>query len=309
MSCSSNRLLHWSTRTTPTSGVVVDNPCVVPHLARAELDKPQDLIADFPALLDPFHLSLPSTGEDDDSITGEDNREDNVPIADEDDREDDAPIADEDNGEDYFPIAGKDDGEDNPPIAGEDDGEDEPPIAGKDEGNNKGITPIELFDWSIEGVEGLEGDAVCHMNAFYGMLKDKLCVKDQTTVLLSKDNYDRRLQFVLYLVSGGDCRLSAMAGNTSTYKWARKYHVITAGQESAVLILWPSKKMDAVDVTVMTLETLQQPTFIERVFADLLKIHQVDHCKGNSLLSVQEIVMAILHERCARCSWMSVRIV
>ena len=33
----------------------------------------------------------------------------------------------------------------------------------------------------------------------------------------------------------------------------------------------------------MTLENLQQPNFIERVFADLLKIHQVDHCKGNSL--------------------------
>jgi hypothetical protein len=41
--------------------------------------------------------------------------------------------------------------------------------------------------------------------------------------------------------------------------------------------------MGAVDVTAMTLENLQQPTFIERVFADLLKIHQVDHCKGNSL--------------------------
>jgi hypothetical protein len=121
------------------------------------------------------------------------------------------------------------------------------------------------------------------MNAFYSMLKDKLCAKDQTTVLLSKDNYDRKLQFALYLVNGGDCRSSAMAGNTSAYKWARKYHLVTAGQESAVLILWPPKKMGAVDVIAMTLENLQQPTFIERVFADFLKIHQVDHCKGNSL--------------------------
>ncbi len=41
--------------------------------------------------------------------------------------------------------------------------------------------------------------------------------------------------------------------------------------------------MGAVDVTAMRLENLQQLTFIERVFADLLKIHQVDHCKGNNL--------------------------
>jgi hypothetical protein len=97
------------------------------------------------------------------------------------------------------------------------------------------------------------------------MLKDKLWAKDQTTVLLSKDNYDQRLQLALYLVNGGDCRLSAMAGNTSAYKWARKYHVVTAGQENVVLVLWPPKKSGAVDATVMTLENLQQPTFIERV--------------------------------------------
>jgi hypothetical protein len=146
---------------TPTSSVVVNAPCVMPHLAHAESDKPQDLIAaDFPALLDPSHLSLPSAGEDDDPITGEDNREDDAPIADEDDGEDDAPIADKDDGEDYFPIAVKDDREDDPPIAGEDNGEEDPPIAGKDDGKNKGITPVDLFGWSIEGVEGLEGDAV-----------------------------------------------------------------------------------------------------------------------------------------------------
>jgi hypothetical protein len=294
MSRSGGKLSRRSTKTTPTSGVVVNAPCVVPHLARAESDKPQDLIADFPALLDPSHLSDPSAGEDDAPITGEDDGEDDAPIADEDDGEDNAPIADEDNGEDDFPIAGKDDGEDDPPIAGEDDGEDDPPIAGKDDGNDKGITPVDLFDWSIEGVEGLEGDAVRHMNAFYGMLKDKLHAKDQTTILLSKDDYDPRLQFGLYLVKGGDCRSSAMAGNTSAYKWARKYHVVTAGQDSAVLVLWPSKKMGAVDVTAMRLENLQQPTYIERVLADLLKIHQVNHCKGNSLF---------VHASDRRSSW------
>jgi hypothetical protein len=215
---------------TPTSGVVVNAPCLVPPLAHAESDEPQDLIAaDFLALLDPSHLSLTSAEEDNEPITGEDNRGDNAPIADEDGREDNAPIADEDDGEDYCPIEGRGDGEDNPPIVGEDNGEDNLPITHNDTGDNKGITPVDLFDWSIEGVEGLEGDAARHMNAFYKMLKDKLGAKDQTTVLLSKEDYDRRLQFALYLVNGGDCRLSAMAGNTSAYKWERKYHVVTAG--------------------------------------------------------------------------------
>jgi hypothetical protein len=63
----------------------------------------------------------------------------------------------------------------------------------------------------------------------------------------------------------------------------RKYHVVTAGQESVVLVLRPSKKISAVDVTAMRSENLQQPTYIERVFSDLMKIHQVDHFKGNSL--------------------------
>jgi hypothetical protein len=137
MSCSSNRLLRWSTRTTPTSGVVVNAPCLVPPLAHEESDEPQDLIAaDFLALLDPSHLSLTSAEEDDEPITGEDNREEDAPIADEDDREDDAPIADEDDREDYCPIEGGGDGEDNPPIVSEDNGENNPPIAHNDNGDD-----------------------------------------------------------------------------------------------------------------------------------------------------------------------------
>jgi hypothetical protein len=121
------------------------------------------------------------------------------------------------------------------------------------------------------------------MKAFYGMLKETLCQKDSTSVLLSKDDYNRRVKFGLYLINGGDCRTSAIVGNTTTNEWARKYHVVTAGQESAALVLRPYKKIGAIDMTAMRLENLQQPTYIERVFSDLMKIHQVDHCKGNSL--------------------------
>ncbi len=51
--------------------------------------------------------------------------------------------------------------------------------------------------------------------------------------------------------------------------------------DSAVLVLRPTpKKISAVDVTAMSMDNLQQPTYAERLFIDLWKIHQADHCKG-----------------------------
>jgi hypothetical protein len=92
------------------------------------------------------------------------------------------------------------------------------------------------------------------------------------------------------LIIGGDCRSSYLAGNTNAYKWAKKYHFVTVGQESKVLILCPSSKpgaknKDLVDLLAMRLDKLKQPTYVERLFADLLKIHQEDNCKGNTLFA------------------------
>jgi hypothetical protein len=66
----------------------------------------------------------------------------------------------------------------------------------------------------------------------------------------------------------------------------KNYHILTVGQESEVLVLPPStkqgtKKKGMVDVTAMRLDYLQQPTHVKRLFADLWKIHQEDHCKGS----------------------------
>ncbi len=76
------------------------------------------------------------------------------------------------------------------------------------------------------------------------------------------------------LIISGDCRPSYLAGNMSAYKWAKKYHVVTVGQESKVLILCPSmkqgtKKKGMVNVSAIRLDKLKQPTYIERFFADL----------------------------------------
>ena len=42
-------------------------------------------------------------------------------------------------------------------------------------------------DWAIEGVGGLEGDALRHMNAFYVLLEDLFCQKNCTSVLLTRE--------------------------------------------------------------------------------------------------------------------------
>jgi hypothetical protein len=83
-----------------------------------------------------------------------------------------------------------------------------------------------------------------------------------------------------------------MAGYSNAHKWAKKYHIIVVGEESQVLVLCPEenqrkkkKGRGVLDVTALRLEDLQQPTYAEKLFTDLWKIHQVDHCKGNTLFT------------------------
>jgi hypothetical protein len=89
------------------------------------------------------------------------------------------------------------------------------------------------------------------------------------------------VNFILRVKEGViDCRDHYLTGNLNAYKWLRKYHVVKYAA-SAVLVLHPTpKKSGAVDVTAMSMDNLQQPTYAERLFIDLWKIHQADHCKG-----------------------------
>ncbi len=61
--------------------------------------------------------------------------------------------------------------------------------------------------WHLEGVEGWENDSLCHMNAFYALLKNWYRRKDYTAVLLMKAGYDEQVAFGEDLIIGGDCRL------------------------------------------------------------------------------------------------------
>ncbi len=60
-----------------------------------------------------------------------------------------------------------------------------------------------------------------------------------------------------------------------------KYDAIAVGEESEVLVLHPTKGPIA-DAQCTCLSALQQPTYFERLFLDLVKIHRANHCKGNN---------------------------
>jgi len=136
------------------------------------------------------------------------------------------------------------------------------------------------LNWNIEGVEGLGEGEKRHLKAFYALLKNWLREREYTSAILTKAEYDARVNLLLQLKQGvTDCCGAYKAGNINAYKWARKYHLFTFGVESAVLVLRPDpEKSGAVDVTAMALTSLQKPTYAERLFTDLWKLHKVDHC-------------------------------
>jgi hypothetical protein len=137
-------------------------------------------------------------------------------------------------------------------------------------------------NWIIEGFEELDKEKIRHMNAFYALLKKWIGGKEYTSKIITKEDDNARVNFLLRVLEGDiDCREGYLTGNVNTYKWLKRYHVFKYGDDSEVLVLCPSpKKSGAVDVAAMPLNILQQPTYAERLFIDLWKIHQADHCKG-----------------------------
>jgi len=163
-----------------------------------------------------------------------------------------------------------------------------PPIAAATsdaESANEDDTTKEL-NWVIEGVEGFGDDQMRHMNVFYASLKKEIQKKEYTSKLLTKKDYDERVNFILGVRDKTtDCREGYLGGNYLAYKWLERYHVFTCGTESAVLVLRPDPAKGAVDVTTMAPSSLQRPTYIERFFSDLWKIHKDDHCKGKTFFT------------------------
>ncbi len=149
-----------------------------------------------------------------------------------------------------------------------------------DESNKGHINLLNTYNWIIEGVEELDKERVRHMNAFYALLRKWLGGKEYTSKLITKEDHNAPVNFLLRVKEGDtDCCKSYLTGNLNAYNWLQRYHVYKYADDSAVLVLCP-KKIGAVNVTKMPLNSLQQLTYVERLFIDLWKIHQADHCKG-----------------------------
>jgi len=89
---------------------------------------------------------------------------------------------------------------------------------------------------------------------------------------MTKEYYNARVNFLLRVKEGDiDCREGYLTGNVNAYKWLKRYHVFKYADDSAVLVLClsPKKNGAAVDVTAMPLNSLQQPTYAERLFIHL----------------------------------------
>jgi hypothetical protein len=105
-----------------------------------------------------------------------------------------------------------------------------------------GINLSNTYNWIIEGVEGLDKERVRHMNAFYALLRKWLGGKEYTSQLITKDDYNARVKFLLRVNEGDtDCREGFLTGNTNAYKWLKWYHVYKYDDDSAVLVLCPKK--------------------------------------------------------------------
>jgi hypothetical protein len=111
-----------------------------------------------------------------------------------------------------------------------------------DKPNKDHINLSNTYNWIIEGVEGLDKERIHHMNAFYALLRKWLEGKEYTSQLITKEDYNAWVNFLLRVNEGDtDCRKGFLTGNTNAYKWLKRYHVYKYADDSAVLVLCPKK--------------------------------------------------------------------
>ena len=155
--------------------------------------------------------------------------------------------------------------------------------------------PVDI-EWDVEVTVELDDAGIRHLNAFYALMREWFGSRDYTCILLTRKKHDEILRFCLDVINGAEVRSLFLSGNKQAYKWAAKYDGILVKKrdgvlvdqraakdpvidlDHAVLVLRP--KNIPVDAQSLQLCHLQQPTYAEKVFSDLYKIHKTDHCKG-----------------------------
>ncbi len=84
----------------------------------------------------------------------------------------------------------------------------------------------------------MDEEKIRHMNAFYALLKKWIRGKEYTFKLITKEDYNARVNFLLRVKEGDiDCREGYLTGNVNAYKWLNRYHVFKYADDSAVLVL------------------------------------------------------------------------
>ena len=101
---------------------------------------------------------------------------------------------------------------------------------------------VAATDWAIVGVGGLEGDALRHMNAFYVLLKDWFVQKINTSVLLTREGYNKRLEF---MKTGGYCPRSLKERQLVLYRRPgdRVLYTATAGEAAPQTVVHAGKRV------------------------------------------------------------------
>ena len=76
-------------------------------------------------------------------------------------------------------------------------------FATENHGDGKvGINLSNTYNWIIEGVEGFYEERVRHMNAFYALLRKWGRGKEYTSQLITKEDYNARVNFLLRVNEG-----------------------------------------------------------------------------------------------------------
>ncbi len=68
-----------------------------------------------------------------------------------------------------------------------------------DDANCNDSKRVPNIDWTIEGLDGLDDKQIRHSNAFYSLLRKWYVGKEYTSVLMTKESYDKIVQFLIYL--------------------------------------------------------------------------------------------------------------
>ena len=103
--------------------------------------------------------------------------------------------------------------------------------------DDKRADSLPRFEWKIEGLEGLGSNQTRHSEAFYALLKKWYAGKEYTAVLMTKEDYERRVEFLLYLRDGGDCResMSGTGSSMSSLSGGMRMLSLSFAQQSKVL--------------------------------------------------------------------------